>query len=290
MKSKVTRSNRHEPIKLKPKTSTINLNEDEEQDPLPLEYNFSTNKAQLNGTTYTFSFPEMWRTSKNKNIIGIRKINYFKGPCTFDFDICFVWKYSTDRYTYYNQVILKEFDSTASINDIINGLTEALKDAYKNIKDYYKIDLQNNYYFSYFNNHFQTLSIKDDPPYQHRIYINSYRLNEKTKDFFNLHNKPLEHIVAYIDFERYDLELYDITDMNEVIYERDSNFQVCCSFVAQSDIQYVGLVNESFTPIKYYHLNNENRYFQMKLKTFVGRDKAIPKVENDCIIIEAQLI
>ena len=97
MKSKVTRSMAYEQayIKLKNKISSINLNEDEEES-LPLEYNFSTNMAQLNGTTYTFSFPEMWRTSKNKNIIGIRKINYFKGKCTFDFDICFVWKYGSE--------------------------------------------------------------------------------------------------------------------------------------------------------------------------------------------------
>ena len=293
MKSRVKRSSRRDsihPIQSRPHTTLVNLNDEEDQEPLPLEYNFTTKKAELNGTTYTFSFPNMWRTSKNKNIIGIRKINYFKGPCNFDFDICIVWKLRTDTYTFYNQPNEIDFDSTASIDDITTGLNEKLKGVYTNIKNYYGTDLGNNYSFDYFNEHFYTASNTETPAYEHKIYINSFRLNEKTKDFFNLHNKPLEHITAYIDFDRYDLELYDITELNEVMYEREANFQVCCSFVPQSDIQYVGLVNETFIPIKYYALTNENRYFQMKLLTFDGKEKAIPPLENDFIIIEAQLL
>ena len=142
----------------------------------------------------------------------------------------------TDTYTYYNQVNLIDFDSTASIDDITNGLNEKLKGVYKNIKDYYGTDLENNYYFDYRNECFYTASNSLTPAYEHKIYIKSFRLNEKTKDFFNLHNKTLEHIVAYIDFDRQDLYLYDITELNEAMYERDSNFQVCCSIVPQSDI------------------------------------------------------
>ena len=88
MRSRVKRSPRAiEPLTTNRKEVQINLNEEEQEDPIPLEYNFSTQNASLNGKTYTFSFPEMWRTSRNKNIIGIRKISYFKGRSELKFTL-----------------------------------------------------------------------------------------------------------------------------------------------------------------------------------------------------------
>ena len=55
-------------------------------------------------------------------------------------------------------------------------------------------------------------------------------------------------------------------------------------------MQYVGLVGETFCPIKYYDLNNENRYFQMKLKNNSGKDFVLTPLYNDYIIIETQLL
>ena len=268
----------------------VNLNDEEEQDPLPLEFNFTTKKAELKGTTYTFSFPNMWRTSRNKNIIGIRKINYFKGPCNFRFYLCFVWKSSADRNACHIALIDTSFNSTASLEFIADALTQILNTVYNDIKKHYGIDLGNNYFFKYSEGHFKTLTKSLNPVYEHKIYITFFGLNETIKDFFNLHNKPLEKIAIYVDSELFYLELYNISELNEVMCDRDTKFQVCCSFVPQSDIQYVGLVNETFTPIKYYSLKNENRYFQMKLMTFDGNEKTIAPLENDSIIIEAQLL
>ena len=79
MRSRVKRAPRtNEPLLTNRKEVHVNLNDDDQEEIIPLEYNFSTQNASLNGKTYTFSFPDMWRTSKNKNIIGIRKISYFK--------------------------------------------------------------------------------------------------------------------------------------------------------------------------------------------------------------------
>ena len=61
-------------------------------------------------------------------------------------------------------------------------------------------------------------------------------------------------------------------------------------FVPQSDIQFVGVVGDTFVPIKYYDLNNENRYFTMSLKTNDNEDIVLPGLENDSLIIEAQLL
>ena len=63
MRSRVKRTPRtNESLLTNRKEVHVNLNEEEPEDPIPLEYNFSTQNASLNGKTYTFSFPEMWRT------------------------------------------------------------------------------------------------------------------------------------------------------------------------------------------------------------------------------------
>ena len=296
MKSKVKRNkslcdgsrneiqyNRHKP-------KMIDLDTDESNNEVfPLEYNFSTKNALLQDSTYTFKFPDMWRTSSNKNVIGVRKINYFHGDCTFEFDLFFVWKNGRDFY--YHASVIKTFTSKASVKEISYGLNEEIKRIYKGQNKMCLTKLSYYYSFIYFNNELRMIGDKEKPDYDQRIYINADEVNEKTKAFFNLYNKPIKHITAVNSFfEESDFYLYDISEFEEIIYERNLNFQVCCSFVAQSDIQYVGSINEAFNPIKYYKLNNENRYFTMKLKTFDNRDITIPKLENDCIIIEAQLL
>ena len=115
----------------------VNLNDDDQEETkelcsraqraIPLEYNFSTQNASLNGKTYTFSFPDMWRTSKNKNIIGIRKISYFKGRSELRFTLGFIWTYPTSKQEVsYIDEIHNKFSSDAMMADITDFLNNCI--------------------------------------------------------------------------------------------------------------------------------------------------------------------
>ena len=134
MISRVKRAPRaNEPFKTNHKEVHVNLN-DESEEPMglfspwalrafPLEYNFSTQNASLRGKTYTFSFPEMWRTSRNKNIIGIRKISYFKGRSELRFTLGFIWTVPTSQQEVsFIDEIHNKFSSDAMMSDITNFL------------------------------------------------------------------------------------------------------------------------------------------------------------------------
>ena len=116
-------------------------------------------------------------------------------------------------------------------------------------------------------------------------------ITEREKTFFKLHHYPVEYKRIYMGSDvPYDLYYYDLNHYSEYISERKADCKVCCSFVPQSDIQFVGIVGDTFNPIKYYDLNNENRYFTMNLKTNDNEDIVLPGLENDSLIIEAQLL
>ena len=154
MISRVKRAPRaNEPFKTNRKEVHVNLNEEEPEDPIPLEYNFSTQNASLRGKTYTFSFPEMWRTSRNKNIIGIRKISYFKGRSELRFTLGFIWTYPTSKQEacFINEIHNK-FSSDATMSDITAFLNESIKDTYKRVEADYSTELGRIYQFDYQNN------------------------------------------------------------------------------------------------------------------------------------------
>ena len=138
MRSRVKRVPRtNEPLLTNRKEVHVNLN-DESEEPIPLEYNFSTQNASLRGKTYTFSFPEMWRPSRNKNIIGIRKISYFKGRSELRFTLGFIWTYPTSQQEacFINEIHNK-FSSDAMMSDITAFLNESINDTYEKVKTHF---------------------------------------------------------------------------------------------------------------------------------------------------------
>ena len=308
MKSKVKRSPRTiDSLSATHKEVKINLNEEEPEEPIglnspwarrafPLEYNFSTQNASLNGKTYTFHFPEMWRTSKNKNIIGIRKISYFKGRSELIFSLGFIWTYPTSKqevsfiYKMHNK-----FSPDAVMNDITAFLNKSIERLYAKVKRDYKTELQHLYMFDYQNNilSVKKMNIGEEIKIDHEFILlaDEKHITEREKTFFKLHNYPIEYKRIYMGSDvPTDLYYYDLNHYSEFISERKAECKVCCSFVPQSDIQYLGIVGETFIPIKYYYLNNENRYFTMNLKTNDNEDIVLPGLENDSLIIEAQLL
>ena len=297
MRSKVKRSPRTiDSLSATHKEVKINLNEEEPEEPIPLEYNFSTQNASLNGKTYTFLFPEMWRTSKNKNIIGIRKISYFRGRSELIFSLGFIWTYPTSKqeasfiYKMHNK-----FSPDAVMNDITAFLNKSIERLYAKVKRDYKTELQHLYMFDYQNNilSVKKMNIGEEIKIDHEFILlaDEKHITEREKTFFKLHNYPIEYKRIYMGSDvPVDLYYYDLNHYSEYISERKAECKVCCSFVPQSDIQYLGIVGETFIPIKYYYLNNENRYFTMNLKTNDNEDIVLPGLENDSLIIEAQLL
>ena len=297
MRSKVKRNNKQDfiPIVHKSREVDINLNE-EADEPVPLEYNFSTKNAILNKRTYTFSFPEMWRTSKNKNIIGIRKISYFKGRSELRFTLGFLWVNTTsNRHTCFINPVHNTFSSDATMTDIKNYLNQIIEETYERVKTDYKTELQHIYKFEYIDNILilKKYNIGEEIKIQHDIIMlaDESHLSNRDRTFFKLDKYQIEHKVILDGKVIFDLYYYNLIHYAEFISERKADScKVCCSFVPQSDIQYVGLVGETFIPIKYYNLQNENRYFTMNLKTFDNDDIVLPGLENDSLIIEAQLL
>ena len=297
MKSVVKRNLRtNEPFKTNRKDNHINLNEEEPDEHVPLEYNFSTKNAKLNKRTYTFSFPEMWRTSKNKNIIGIRKISYFKGRSELRFTLGFLWvNTATARYICFINPVHNTFSSDATMTDIKNYLNQVIEETYERVKTDYKTELQHIYKFEYINNVLilKKYNIGEEIKIPHDIIMlaDETNLSNRDRTFFKLDNYRIEHKAIIVGSEVLDLYYYNLIHYAEFISERKADdCKVCCSFVPQSDIMYVGLVGETFVPIKYYNLQNENRYFTMNLKTFDNEDIVLPGLENDSLIIEAQLL
>ena len=297
MKSVVKRNLRtNEPFKTNRKDNHINLNEEEPDEHVPLEYNFSTKNAKLNKRTYTFSFPEMWRTSKNKNIIGIRKISYFKGRSELRFTLGFLWVNTvTARYICFINPVHNTFSSDATMTDIKNYLNQVIEETYERVKTDYKTELQHIYKFEYIDNILilKKYNIGEVIKIPHDIIMlaDETNLSNRDRTFFKLDNYRIEHKAIIVGSEVLDLYYYNLIHYAEFISERKADdCKVCCSFVPQSDIMYVGLVGETFVPIKYYNLQNENRYFTMNLKTFDNDDIVLPGLENDSLIIEAQLL
>ena len=121
----------------------VNLNEEEPEESIPLEHNFSSQNASLHGKTYTFSFLEMWRTSRNKNIIGIRKISYFKGRSELRFTLRFIWTYPTSKKEVsFIDEIHNKFSSDAMMGNITDFLNNCIKKMYARVK---KIIITRNY-------------------------------------------------------------------------------------------------------------------------------------------------
>ena len=298
MRSRVKRATRTiEPLTINRKEVHVNLNDDDQEETIPLEYNFSTQNASLNGKTYTFSFPDMWRTSKNKNIIGIRKISYFKGRSELRFTLGFIWTYPTSKQEVsYIDEIHNKFSSDAMMADITDFLNNCITEMYAHVKrDYNNTELQHLYKFDYQNNILtvKKMNIGEEIKIDHEFIMlaDDKNITEREKTFFKLHHYPVEYkrIYSGSDIPK-DLYYYDLNHYAEYISERKADCKVCCSFVPQSDIQFVGIVGDSFIPIKYYYLINENRYFTMNLKTNDNEDIVLPGLENDSLIIEAQLL
>ena len=308
MRSRVKRATRtNEPLLTNRKEVHVNLNDDDQEETkelcsraqraIPLEYNFSTQNASLNGKTYTFSFPDMWRTSKNKNIIGIRKISYFKGRSELRFTLGFIWTYPTSKQEVsYIDEIHNKFSSDAMMADITDFLNNCITEMYAHVKrDYNNTELQHLYKFDYQNNILtvKKMNIGEEIKIDHEFIMlaDDKNITEREKTFFKLHHYPVEYkrIYSGSDIPK-DLYYYDLNHYSEYISERKADCKVCCSFVPQSDIQFVGIVGDTFIPIKYYYLINENRYFTMNLKTNDNEDIVLPGLENDSLIIEAQLL
>ena len=271
MKSKVKRSPRTiDSLSATHKEVKINLNEEEPEEPIPLEYNFSTQNASLNGKTYTF--PELI------------------------FSLGFIWTYPTSKqevsfiYKMHNK-----FSPDAVMNDITAFLNKSIERLYAKVKRDYKTELQHLYMFDYQNNilSVKKMNIGEEIKIDHEFILlaDEKHITEREKTFFKLHNYPIEYKRIYMGSDvPTDLYYYDLNHYSEFISERKAECKVCCSFVPQSDIQYLGIVGETFIPIKYYYLNNENRYFTMNLKTNDNEDIVLPGLENDSLIIEAQLL
>ena len=240
MRSRVKRTPRtNESLLTNRKEVHVNLSEEEPEDPIPLEYNFSTQNASLNGKTYTFSFPDMWRTSKNKNIIGIRKISYFKGRSELVFTLGFIWTYPTSQqevsfiYKMHNK-----FSSDAMMNDITAFLNKSIERLYAKVKRDYKTELQHLYKFDYQNNILtvKKMNIGEEIKIDHEFIMlaDEKHITDREKTFFNLDHYPVEYKRIYMGSDvPIDLYYYDLNHYSEYISERKADCKVCCSFVPQ---------------------------------------------------------
>ena len=227
-------------------------------------------------------------------MIGIRKINYYNGITELKFRLVLIFTLSNFPKLYGGQ--FPDFSIIVgqdwAIENIVEQLNIQIDNFFSEIQseDEYGVTLPKIYHFEYEKSILKLIKKDSDDPYNQQLVFQDYPITENLKIFFNLSHYHLDFYVIYIDFGENKVFEYNIINFSEIINETKSNYQVHCSFVAQSDIQYVGLVGETFDPIKYYDLNNVNTYFQMKLKNNSGQDFILTPLYNDFIIIETQLL
>lgn len=277
---------------------------------------YSEDAIKTNGSTFTFKYPEFWKTVSNENLaIGIRGIYFNKSHRTikFMFLLQLVLKFETEEIIFnYEAPINFEITNQSTINDFINH-TNTQIDKYFNrkkvcysIQSFYKPDVGHNergYICSFQNNPKFTLeenSIGNLDKYNIKIKFDRDDIN-------NFHSAKIKFV--YCNY--YAINFLNIPDSDIIVEEygyRDSKFYpinniripvnayldldylVSASFVNDDIHKHLGKTNTNFEPQKIYPIISGINTFDLTFYTLDGLQYVeIPNCDSS-FFIEAVLL
>ena len=262
--------------------------------------NDSNNVIHKNGSNrYYVNFPETWRTTNQKHIIGVRSIQLRHGyGRTFEFQMnfsyfeetglinkeireVFINKPFTFKYSYEND---ENPNPLEWINNL-NNLWHDYKNNFKNIDDYiwicdfdanskiYTLELipQNETCEIEKNTIKYSISYISPDMYNTDVRIEDNEFKTTKSDKFPNSKCPRIKIPG-------PLETYD-------------EYLVAASFVEQTEHGYLGFTNSVFSPPKYYQLTSSDTKFWIDLVSPDGlKPRELPVDGRDLLIIEIQLL
>ena len=262
--------------------------------------NDSNNVIHKPGTNrYYVNFPETWRTTNQKHIIGIRSIQLRHGyGRTFEFKMNFSYYEETGLI---NKEIKKVFIKEPFI----------FKYSYENDENPNPLEWTNtlNQLWNEYKNNFKNCDIYNwqcDYDENNKIYVLTL-IPESCMEY--VEKNTIEYTMNYISPDMYNTDVkisdneYATTKSNifpksktpRIIIpgplETYDEYLIAASFVEQTEHGYLGFTNSVFSPPKYYQLTSTDTKFWIDLVSPDGlKPRELPVDGRDLLIIEIQLM
>lgn len=245
---------------------------------------------------YVINFPETWRTTNQKHIIGIRAIQLRHGGERF-FEFRLTWHYwikdpenpeKIKRITT-DKPFIFSYEYGEENPDIFgwkNSLNEAWKEYQKwfngNI-DEYQWTIGRNSKYKYYSIRLSSMGHVIHNPIQ-------FDLIELSPDLSDIGSE-----MKYQEYKPAEPNIFPNAKLPELIIpgplESHKEYLVAASFVEQTEHGYLGFTNTIFTPPKYYQLTTSDTKFWIDLVSPDGlKPLELPTDGRDLLVIEIQLL
>ena len=248
---------------------------------------------------YYINFPETWRTTNQKHIIGVRSIQLRHGyGRTFGFDMQFSY-FTGDGIIFKDKVkeVLVEtpfsfkysYENDENPNPLewvnqLNKSWESFKNNLKGVDDY-------NWTCSY-NDQNREYTLELVPSSNVNNNTIKYYLTQLSPDLYNSDVK--------FDVNRYPTSknaplVFPDSETPKIIIpgplESYPEYLIAASFVEQTSHNYLGFTNTTFTPPKYYNISSTDTQFWIDLVSPDGlKPRELPTDGRDMLVIEIQLL
>ena len=264
--------------------------------------NDSNNVIHKSGTNrYYVNFPETWRTTNQKHIIGIRSIQLRHGyGRTFEFSLKFSYYDDSFFSSEIKKVDVKEiftfkysYENDENPNPIewVNELNQKWTQFNKNFKNIDSYIWQCNY------NESTKLYVLELIPVDGETCLTTVKNNTITYSLFNI-SPDMYNTDVKFETNKYDTTKsrdFPASETPRIIIpgplESYDEYLVSASFVEQTEHGYLGFTNSVFSPPKYYQLTSTDTKFWIDLVSPDGlKPRELPVDGRDLLIIEIQLL
>ena len=264
--------------------------------------NDSVNVRHESGTNrYYINFPETWRTTNQKHIIGVRSIQLRHGyGRTFGFDMQFSY-FTEDGLLFPDKVkeitiptpfsfkYSYENDENPNPLEWVTELNNTWKEFAKNFKNIDEYNWQCSY------DEQKRLYTLELIPSSCMSYVEKntikYSIIAMSPDLYNSDVK--------FETNKYPTQktspVFPDSETPKIIIpgplETYAEYLVAASFVEQTSHNYLGFTNTTFSPPKYYNISSTDTQFWIDLVSPDGlKPRELPTDGRDMLVIEIQLL
>ena len=264
--------------------------------------NDSVNVIHKSGTNrYYVNFPETWRTTNQKHVIGIRSIQLRHGyGRVFEFSMNFSYYDDSFFSSEIKKIDVKEifrfkytYGDNVNPNPIewVNELNKKWNEYIKYFKNIDSYTWQCNYDES------TKLYVLELVAVDGETCVASVKNNTITYKLLNV-SPDLYNVDVKFETNRYETSksnAFPVSETPKIIIpgplESYDEYLVSASFVEQTEHGYLGFTNSVFSPPKYYQLTSTDTKFWIDLVSPDGlKPRELPVDGRDLLIIEIQLL